>query len=969
MRRIVAGSAILLLFNFVFAQYKDTIWVPVTYYDFHSDRTNPEFECPHQGQVRTGMVASVLGPDGKPDRGDNAYLNYGIKKWFKPWVAGDFKIPNYSPHATYKEFISDWNKEGQANVTYNGDTTVSYDTAFKNIVIHDSLPFKLIPNSNGKYEYRDSLFFPLDNKGFGKEWNNEVNKSEYSTKSNHNYSFTMELNYQFVKKTGMTFFFKGDDDMWVFVDKKLQMDLGGIHDTVTGKFDVDDPRLGLENGKTYSLDVFYAERHSFASEIWIQTDIISGMSNVRLYPESGDPGTGTNQPLGSSISVKPGQPVNIYGHVFDSLGTWDKEHDKQITYKITDNCGNQVINTSNGNLSFTPTGHSCQVVVTASFTDPDKPSSTPSTTTLVINVLNQPSTDSYKLDLYPVANPVGATPLPERVTVTAGQAYDMYAHVFDSLNVWKKASDSLVSWTFSGPSTGASLSTNTGSHQVFTGTQAGKEYSVVATFQDQAGQKVTRVITISVQSGTVPSAYDLQIYPGENPIGINPLPAKVTVTAGQAYDMYAHVFDTLGEWKKAYDSLVTWKFSGSSTGASLSITTGSHQVFSGTQAGKEYTIIATFQDQAGQQATHTITISVSATPVPAAFKLDLYPGPNPGGATPLPGRVEVAAGQAFDIYGHVFDTANVWKQAYDNVVTWKLSGSNTGASLSIDTGSHQVFKGTQAGIEYVVVATFQDPDNKARPPSTDQITIAIKAGQGKYIDILTDTTNAATKKGPEIFVFGQNQTTQNLYAVIRDEFGNLVGFENVNWQSGNPNAVPVTPTTNSNTTIATKNLDSAGTETVIIAYKDGLTPDTLKIGSKGIPKSGAINPFTPGVTEIPPEVLNNYKNVIDYYGTTKGTLISFEPPMPLAPVGPEGPDNPRTNYANVKVYDAVGNLINTNLKLIKASSLKPRTYGIIWNGTNMNGRIVGSGAYLFVISGKQTDGKAFNTRIKIGVKK
>ena len=45
----LSWTVIILAFSFIYAQqddYKDTIWVKVTFYDFHSDGSNPEFECP-----------------------------------------------------------------------------------------------------------------------------------------------------------------------------------------------------------------------------------------------------------------------------------------------------------------------------------------------------------------------------------------------------------------------------------------------------------------------------------------------------------------------------------------------------------------------------------------------------------------------------------------------------------------------------------------------------------------------------------------------------------------------------------------------------------------------------------------------------------------------------------------------------------------------------------------------------------
>ncbi|MDR2727856.1 MAG: hypothetical protein LBB56_01900, partial [Chitinispirillales bacterium] len=55
-------SMVILLSLCVYAQQVDysVIHVPVTFYDFHSDRTNPEFEQPHQSGLRTGAVRSTL---------------------------------------------------------------------------------------------------------------------------------------------------------------------------------------------------------------------------------------------------------------------------------------------------------------------------------------------------------------------------------------------------------------------------------------------------------------------------------------------------------------------------------------------------------------------------------------------------------------------------------------------------------------------------------------------------------------------------------------------------------------------------------------------------------------------------------------------------------------------------------------------------------------------------------------------
>jgi fibro-slime domain-containing protein len=86
----------------------------------------------------------------------------------------------------------------------------------------------------------------------------------------HNFSFTSEVRYWFLydQSKSYTLDFTGDDDVWVFVNKKLAVDLGGIHLPVGGTVTIDATTaasFGLVDGNVYEVAVFQAERQTTGS--------------------------------------------------------------------------------------------------------------------------------------------------------------------------------------------------------------------------------------------------------------------------------------------------------------------------------------------------------------------------------------------------------------------------------------------------------------------------------------------------------------------------------------------------------------------------------------------------------------------------------------------------------------------------------------------------------------------------------
>jgi len=116
---------------------------------------------------------------------------------------------------------------------------------------------------SGIFQYSNNNFFPIDGQLLGNEGRS------------HNYHFTYEIAGTLSFNPSDSFAFTGDDDLWVFVDGKLALDLGGVHGAVSGSFTgqdlIDD--LGLASGANYGFNIFFAERDTTQSNFTITTTL------------------------------------------------------------------------------------------------------------------------------------------------------------------------------------------------------------------------------------------------------------------------------------------------------------------------------------------------------------------------------------------------------------------------------------------------------------------------------------------------------------------------------------------------------------------------------------------------------------------------------------------------------------------------------------------------------------------------
>ncbi|MEZ4383894.1 MAG: fibro-slime domain-containing protein [Nannocystaceae bacterium] len=184
--------------------------------------SHPDFESYTGDKEFGGLVESDLGPDHKP-----VYAH-----------------PGSTPQTSGPEGFAQWYNDVQGvNQTFSIELTLT--------------------ESDGAYVYDNSAFFPIDDQGFGNEnWP-------------HNFWFTTELHANFKYEGGELFTFVGDDDLWMFINGKLAIDLGGLHPPLSKTVDLDAQAgyLGITPGGTYAMDIFHAERHTDQSNFRIETSI------------------------------------------------------------------------------------------------------------------------------------------------------------------------------------------------------------------------------------------------------------------------------------------------------------------------------------------------------------------------------------------------------------------------------------------------------------------------------------------------------------------------------------------------------------------------------------------------------------------------------------------------------------------------------------------------------------------------
>ena len=197
--------------------------------------------------------------------------------------AGELEIPE-----TEIEQSSD-SAGDDAPITVNTDGTVDVSKIEGYASAQEETEFSKVGQTNGD----KSGFFPFNDTNGASTYSDDLN-----------YWFGMSMSVDFYMLNGgymdtahtepITFDFSGDDDVWIYIDGKLVLDMGGIHDMATGSIDFGTGWITLTpaNGETertrlssilgegwvndngiHSLQIFYMERGEGASNLKVKFNL------------------------------------------------------------------------------------------------------------------------------------------------------------------------------------------------------------------------------------------------------------------------------------------------------------------------------------------------------------------------------------------------------------------------------------------------------------------------------------------------------------------------------------------------------------------------------------------------------------------------------------------------------------------------------------------------------------------------
>lgn len=319
---------------------------------------------------RSGMVASKLGSNGMPvytnatvarvaqelakgnyNSGEMANVTNSNKVIYDTFIASG-KVVNseadkmsaaFSSHKSWDNITNAYDLAWYLlNTLYQADTNTTTVTdangvshtvpiygmavnAYDSIILTENNGVYSFDAANGKSHYDtnsrsiyedDSVtakqFYPIDGLGYDAilgDTTDKANDSGSNRPEHPNGNYALRGEAQFIYRDDLYFEFSGDDDVYMYINGVLALDLGGAHGICTKRVNLKDvaQQCHLTEGEVATFTFFYMERNSDASNFKIETNMELVKRGISVQKNAYDAGYANE--IMSGTAVETGRSV------------------------------------------------------------------------------------------------------------------------------------------------------------------------------------------------------------------------------------------------------------------------------------------------------------------------------------------------------------------------------------------------------------------------------------------------------------------------------------------------------------------------------------------------------------------------------------------------------------------------------------------------------------------------------------